>query len=185
MTEQRTPDTEAMLKAHREGTEPQNEAEKRERAFIAGVAAAKPEDEPISDFAWARLQRSIRQEKPQAAAPWWRQAQVAPWQLAASVAAALALGQLTMVSQVASDETKPTYQTASAPISLPTITVAFVPSVTEESIRMLLLEQSAEIVAGPSAIGLYSIRPTGEAELEDIAAALRDAEDLVESVQVD
>lgn len=184
MADQRTPDTEAMLAAHREGTEPQNEAERRERAFIAGIAAAKPDDEPLNDFAWARLQRSIRQEAAAAAAPWWRQSRVAPWQLAASVAVALALGQLTMVSRVASDETA-SYQTASASAALPTITVAFVPGATEESIRALLLEQSAEIVAGPSALGLYAIRPVGDATIDDVTAGLEEATDLIESVQRD
>ena len=185
MSDQRTPDTEAMLKAHHEGTEPQNEAERRERAFIAGVAHARPEPEPVNDFAWARLQRSIHQEPRAASAPWWRQAQIAPWQLAASVAVALALGQLTMTSQVASDDTAPVYETASATAALPTVTVAFVPGVTEETIRALLLEQSAEIVAGPSAIGLYSLRPTGERPTEELADALAEANDVVESVQLD
>ncbi len=185
MSDERRPDTEAMLKAHHEGTEPQNEAERRERAFIAGVAQARPEPEPLNDFAWARLQRSIRQEPKTASAPWWRQAQVAPWQLAASVAVALALGQLTVTSQVASDDGAPVYETASATASLPTVTVAFVPGVTEETIRALLLEQSAEIVAGPSAIGLYSLRPSEESSIEELAHALEEALDIVESVQLD
>ena len=62
------------------------------------------------------------------------------------------------------------------------LTVAFRPQATESAIRTLLGNSSAQIVAGPSALGLYTVAvPALDADV--VQARLRDAVEVVESVQ--
>ncbi len=62
------------------------------------------------------------------------------------------------------------------------LTVAFNPQATEQAMRELLAASGAQLVAGPSALGLYSVAvPTARAA--EAAAQLRAAKDVVESVQ--
>lgn len=63
------------------------------------------------------------------------------------------------------------------------LTIAFKPTATEEAIRQLLGAQGAQIIGGPSALGLYRIAvPKARA---DAAVAAMAAADAVESVQRD
>lgn len=67
------------------------------------------------------------------------------------------------------------------PASGELLQVAFKPDATERDIRGLLASIDAELVGGPGAIGVYTIRvPAGRANAA--AAALRGRADLVESV---
>lgn len=62
------------------------------------------------------------------------------------------------------------------------LTVAFRPHATELAIRAALANSSAQIIAGPSALGLYTVAvPRANADM--LEAQLRAAVDVVESVQ--
>lgn len=63
----------------------------------------------------------------------------------------------------------------------PAFVVAFAPDTPESALRALLLEAGAQIVGGPSALGLYQLAPVEDADLEDVRAILADSP-LVESL---
>ncbi len=65
----------------------------------------------------------------------------------------------------------------------PVFTVAFNEDATEAEIRDLLLTLDIEIVAGPSALGLYTVVGPEDAEADRIAATLSAASGLVESME--
>jgi hypothetical protein len=114
------------------------------------------------------------------------------WQAVAAVAVAGFLGQTFWTQILASRPGVPGgFQMAGAPAVAPpapppaaiaapggVLSVAFAPDATEAAIRALLLEQGLEIVAGPSALGLYVLRAD---DPEAARAALLAATGLVES----
>lgn len=63
------------------------------------------------------------------------------------------------------------------------LVVGFAPGATEARIREVLLSADLEIVAGPSALGLYRLDVLEGGDLTTAAAALRAAGDIVESVE--
>ncbi len=63
------------------------------------------------------------------------------------------------------------------------LVVGFAPGATEERIREVLLSADLEIVAGPSALGLYRLDVLEGGDLSTAAAALQAAGDIVESVE--
>lgn len=62
------------------------------------------------------------------------------------------------------------------------LTVAFKPEATEQALRQVLAAVQAQIVGGPSALGLYTVAVPG-ARADGAVAQLRDAKSVVESVQ--
>jgi anti-sigma factor RsiW len=131
----------------------------------------------------------------------WRQAVLAPWQgLAALVRATPPLARGAMVAQLVvlvaltgllvrwsqrPDEATPAppapvYQTLSesAPAPAPETTarlrLVFAEGTTEQEARHLLLDIRGQIVAGPSALGVYTVEvPAGPDPLEKVLAHLR------------
>lgn len=65
-----------------------------------------------------------------------------------------------------------------------TLVVAFRADVTESRLRELLLSHDAQLVSGPSAVGLYRLSVPAE-KANDTAIALRRADTVVQSVQRD
>lgn len=149
------------------------------------------------EFGLARLMRDVGREQAAVAAapapaPVLRRPLV--WQAVAAVALAAFLGQ-TWVAQQRGAElryglTNGVDATArfglagggEAPVaapSAPVLVVAFVPTATEAEIRDLLLNAGVEIVAGPSALGLYRLAG------DDLTAAQARLEGagIVESIQ--
>lgn len=63
------------------------------------------------------------------------------------------------------------------------LVVGFAPGATEARIREVLLSADLEIVAGPSALGLYRLDVLEGGDLSTAAAALQAAGDIVESVE--
>ncbi len=61
--------------------------------------------------------------------------------------------------------------------------VGFAAGATEAAIRGLLLDAELEIVAGPSALGLYRLDVLDGADVETATGLLRSAEGIVESVE--
>lgn len=69
-----------------------------------------------------------------------------------------------------------------APANAVLLTVAFSPSASEQAIRQTLSRANAQIVAGPSALGLYMLSvPAGQAD--QATHQLQEAKGIVESVQ--
>ena len=145
------------------------------------------------EFGLARLMRDVdRQQAAPAPAPVLRRPWV--WQAVAAVALAAFLGQ-TWVAQQRGAELRYGLTNgldASARFGLasgrdlpataaaaPVLVVAFAPTATEAQIRDLLLGAGVEIVAGPSALGLYRLAG------EDLAAAqaMLEGAGIVESVE--
>lgn len=64
----------------------------------------------------------------------------------------------------------------------PVLTVAFRPDATEAQIAALLRDNRLGIVEGPTAIGLYRVEAQATANLVELAARLRAADSVIESV---
>lgn len=64
----------------------------------------------------------------------------------------------------------------------PVLTVAFVDSATEAQIRDLLLDLELEISSGPSALGIYTLVGTEDADGATLVAGLSAASSIVETV---
>ena len=62
--------------------------------------------------------------------------------------------------------------TATGPSPGPRIAIGFQDGVTEETVRQVVQEMRGEIVGGPSALGLYTIR-TPEQDLEKLVEKLQ------------
>jgi anti-sigma factor RsiW len=151
------------------------------------MQAQEPERSP-GPLGRARLMRDIeRQENARVedslrAVPPRRYSSPFPSVLAAAVVAGLfALG----VGWFSQTDTSP-YQLASggsvAEVRGPVLTIAFRPDATEAEIAALLRELRLGIVAGPTALGLYRIQAGESADLTELAARLRAAPQVVESV---
>jgi len=160
-----------------------------ELAFYQGLSnAAEPAAVPAGqEFGWARLSKSIDQEVAKAAetspaandnTPFWR-------------AAALALGFIALVQTgylFVGTDTPNGEPNAETPIYVPVAQTAhleariiFVEDATSADISALLTQIDAEIVAGPSAIGLYDVRFKSEDSRDTGLEGLRDANTIVES----
>jgi anti-sigma factor RsiW len=92
--------------------------------------------------------------------------------LAAQLVLILALGSLVIV-QRRNDQAFSTLSGESGAQSGARLTLTFVPTASEESIRQLLAEVRGEIVSGPSALGVYVVRLTGETDDPRIDAAVQ------------
>ncbi|MEO1474674.1 MAG: hypothetical protein AAFS03_12200, partial [Pseudomonadota bacterium] len=155
-------------------------------ALFKSIADAAPEDQPVDELAWRRLQRSIAATKQDAAASeWWQRPVVSTWQMAAAIAAALAVG-LVMPALQETVGDQPTYATASeAPVETAGVTarIVFNPNATMAEVEALLSNLDLSIVSGPSAVGLYTVqhRPGDETPFptQDLNAS-----NLVEHVEV-
>lgn len=174
------------------------------RAEAEGLAAirADMQAEDVTspgEFGLARLMRDVGREQaagggapPQATQRPWL------WQAVAALAVAGFLGQTFWTQILATRPGVPGgFQMAGAPAVVTPVpappaiplaaapvggflTVAFAPDATESAIRELLLSQGLEIVAGPSALGLYTLRADDPAAAQ---AALQVATGLVESAE--
>ena len=144
------------------------DAERRLADLVRGSAAVAPAPHPVQ---LARLWERIDSEAPAAAAaptsrgmrfgtrfgrelsPPWR------WIVAAQAAAILLLGVLVLAARQENSR-QPTFHTlASSPIERPThrIRVVFADALDQRGLREILLPIGAEIVAGPSPLGVYTI----------------------------
>ncbi len=135
------------------------------------------------EFGWARIEREIARKAAQTVpvaanddVPFWKRPRFAAWQVAASVALAV-LGWQVLVSPAlvpASGDAPASYTLAGDqdPAAF-TVRVAIEQDVSEAEMRALLSEVGAQIVDGPSAIGLYTL---GFADAEAKAEAVQQLE---------
>lgn len=156
-----------------------------ELAYYQGLANAGELAEPQTDheFGWARLSKAIETETDISSTPplaandnsqLWRIATFALG-LVALVQAGLLLG-----TSPASMEDDPIYVPVTQAAGFH-VQVIFENAATSEEIRELLTGIDGEIIAGPSAIGLYDVRFATEEERSIGLDTLRDATDLIES----
>ncbi|MCB1389989.1 MAG: hypothetical protein KDK12_12740 [Rhodobacteraceae bacterium] len=158
-----------------------------ERDALATIRAEMQAEEVRSpgEFGLARLLRDVGRET---AAPAEERSNVVPmrsrtwmWQAAAAVAV-LALVTQTFLPRGTGAPDGGGYVLAGAD-QPGALVVSFAPGATEGRIRDLLLGAELEIVAGPSALGLYRLDVSEGGDLTAAADALRAAGDIVESVE--
>lgn len=129
---------------------------------------------------WRRLQRALPPRERPATAD--QRPPAAPmWRAAAAVLAAVVLGQAIMLSNTTRDR----YVTAGDPTQVVTaavtLQVAFHADASEQSLRALLLDTQGQIVAGPSALGLYQLQFADQGARDAALTRLRERTDLVVS----
>ena len=110
------------------------------------------------ELGWARLSRAIAQDGQHSL---WRR-DVRTWQAAACVLVAVGTWQLAVAPWLASDANDPArFQTATGPANTldaaATVRIGFAATATAEAIAALLRETNANIVDGPSALGLFTV----------------------------
>lgn len=112
-------------------------------------------------FGWARLSRAIDRNAGARTRrrPW-------TWQAAAAVLFAVALGQGAWIATSSPDRFD-----LAANDGAVALQVAFRPDASEAELRALLSQIGAEIVAGPSALGLYDIAVADPASAQEVLAA--------------
>lgn len=168
----------------------EDEAAAATAADLAAMRADMQAEEIRSpgEFGLARLMRDVERETaapvatPAAAtaAPAAANSPRRPWlwQAVAAVALAAFVGQA-YVGLRPGETARYDLASAPAPVSGPSLVVAFAPSATEAEIRDLLLASGVEFIAGPSSLGLYHV---GGGDLDQALTALRAAA-IVESVE--
>lgn len=135
------------------------------------------------EFGLARLMRDVGREGAGPATlkdPVQAPTRAWVWQVAAALAVIGFLAQGYLLRESSSPQGG--YQLAGA-AQPGALVVTFAPGATEESIRALLVEQNLEIVAGPTALGLYRLDLVGGGDPAAASAALAAAADIVESVE--
>jgi hypothetical protein len=190
-------DLDLLLPFHVNGTlTPAEQA--RMDAWLAEDAAAAAQAEGLArvrqdmqaeaprspgEFGLARLMRDVRQEQaaatsaPSAAPrrPWL-------WQAVAALALAALLGQVIWPRPAADGRFELAGAGRDAGAAL---VVGFAASATEAQIRTLLVDLGLEIVAGPSAVGLYRLQGVDDTDPDAALRALQASPDIVESVAHD
>lgn len=130
----------------------------QDRAFFEALADAAPQDEEPNSFGWARLQKAMKAESQTPPMAWYRQARIAPWQMAASVAAAAMLGVFAAPNLAGNPSDDAGYTLASETTQAPSLQVVFAPEATTEDLAYLLPGLGLEITGGPSRLGIYELR---------------------------
>jgi anti-sigma factor RsiW len=132
---------------------------------------------------WKRLETALDQER-RGLADRVVRARVPAWGLAAAAAVAAVLGAALHATLTAPHgRSEDGYHLAEGPAAAPwTARVVFAPDAAEADLRAALLAVEAQIVAGPSAIGVYDLSFRSDAARTAGVAALAARGDLVESV---
>jgi hypothetical protein len=158
-----------------------------ERDALATIRAEMQAEDIRSpgEFGLARLMRDVGRE---VAAPAEVKTNVVAlrsrtwmWQAAAAIAVAALLGQM-LLQRGTGAPGGDGYVLAGAE-QPGTLVVSFAPATTEARLRDLLVGAELEIVAGPSALGLYRLDVLEGGDLTAATEALRSAADIVESVE--
>jgi hypothetical protein len=99
-----------------------------------------------------------------------------------AIAASLLVVQTVVMSYLLTHQ-ESTLQPLSGPIvSGAILQITFRPGVTEQQLRGLLIANQAEIVSGPGALGIYSVR-VSEDKAQQVISSLQKQSDIVESVR--
>ena len=130
------------------------------------------------EFGLARLMRDVDKDAQTSQAAPANVVRPRIWQIAAAVLMAVVVGQAVLLS--GSGDTSGGYELAGGGDAA--LTVTFAPDATEAEIRDTLLDAGVEIIAGPSALGLYQLGLLDGVTADEAEAALRAAEGVVESL---
>ncbi|MEM9385602.1 MAG: hypothetical protein AAGA68_11120 [Pseudomonadota bacterium] len=136
------------------------------------------------ELGWRRLQRAL---PPREALPTetTEQRPSSPlWRAAAAVLAAVVLGQAIMLSNATGERYVTAGETTAVESASFTLQLAFQADVSEQALRALLLDAQGQIVAGPSALGLYEVQFADGAARDAALVLFRDRADLVASATV-
>jgi len=157
-----------------------------ELAYYKGLSnASEPAPVPAGqEFGWARLSKAIDQETESMADPVIAANDNNPfWKLAAFAMGLVAIVQagFLLIGTPASISEEPIYVPVAQTDHLE-VRIIFTDSATSADISTLLQDIDAEIVAGPSAIGLYDVRFTSEDLRNEGLKELRGATAIIESV---
>jgi len=161
-----------------------------ELALLRGLPVTKQDDPSWTqdtEFGWARLSRAIDAETSAAPVKQNNRFSFKHLQTAAAAAVVSVLAYQFVVVPVFSGNDRGSYVPASAPSANSyeySATASFAPTTTEIDLRNLLLDIDAEIVRGPSAIGLYQLAFKTEAARNLGIAKLQQRDELVESIQL-
>ena len=155
-----------------------------EIAYLRGLQnAVSPlkQDTAPDELGWKRLSNAINAERAPVAAN-----DNAPfWKYAAAALAVVAALQTAFLFQSPQTSEEPTYVTASASDeNVFGLNVIFQPSATADELTSALKNVNGEIIAGPSALGLYTVAFDDEAARDAALTALTRETDIVESVSV-
>lgn len=143
----------------------------------AGVAAD-------DDLGLASLLARLEDERPSNVVPITKPGRPRWQRPALALAASLLLGQAIVIGVLVGERDEG-YRPLSGPVAATgsLLQVRFQPTATEAQIRAVLQQAAAELVAGPGALGVYTVRVAPE----NTAGALRslsDRRDVIESVNV-
>jgi len=161
-----------------------------ELALVQGVRrlhADRVQNAAPGDFGWARLSRAIEDQNvdTKAAAPLLNR-RFAGWQVAACAMVAVAAWQLFAVPLLSSNESPDMAYVPAAEtvVEVNRVRVIFADETTEKELRKVIRQVNGEIVAGPSAIGFYTLE-FSDALAQKNALEKLSAEPVVERVQTD
>mgnify|MGYP001791279808 CR=1 FL=1 len=130
---------------------------------------------------WKRLSNAIAAEQVPVAA----NDNTRIWKYAAAALAVVAALQTAVLVQPFTQAPTETYVTASAnDAETPAVNVIFRPTATAEELTLALKSVDGEIIAGPSALGLYTVAFATEAARDDALVTLEAQTDLVESISL-
>lgn len=160
---------------------------------LAGALVRARAEDPAralsTAFGWARLSRALDAEAAASRrATWWPE-RLARWQAAAAMLVAVAAWQFMALPRTdppgEPGEPGGSYDMAGDPVPRGRFLaqVAFRPQAREQQIRQLLQAAGARVVAGPSALGLYTMAFADEQALAAGISRLRAQPAVVESIQ--
>ena len=160
---------------------------REELEYYKGLARAAEveldQEAAPGEMGWARLSREIAAEKAAASVPAAANDNGRWWRYAAMALALVVSGQFAAQFMPASEDqgADQRYIPASVQSTDTMVQVTFVPEASEASIRSLLNGAGANIVSGPSALGIYELGFMTEAARDAGLEALVGATDVVES----
>ena len=171
----RLPKEEAAILRERIESDPQARADfALVEKLIQNTGSAAPFP---GELGWRRLSAALN--KPQKQKVWRRSVPI--WQAAASVFGAVALWQVVAVPVFQAEKlTEPKYVTAGETQKEQfVLRVSFAPQATIVEVNSVLAELGAQLVAGPSSLGIYTVSFETEADRDFSLEELRSMDDLV------
>ena len=155
-----------------------------EVAYLQGLhRAVSPlkQDAVADELGWRRLSNAVQAEH----GPVVANDNGRFWKYAAAALAVVAALQTAVLVQPSTQAPTETYVTASAnDADSPAVNVILRPEATAEDLTRALKSVDGEIIAGPSALGLYTVAFETETARDDALATLGAETDLFESVSL-
>ena len=153
-----------------------------EIAYYKGLkTAVSPlkQSSPVDELGWQRLSNAIEAERKPVAA----NDNIQFWKYAAAALAVVAALQTAFLVQSPGTPEEQVFVTASAEDKAAFgLTVIFQPDTTANDLTEVLKAVEGEIIAGPSALGLYTVAFETEASRDSALEALAAQPDVIESV---